>query len=84
MYVIALPFFGIVSEVFPVFARKPLFGYSGLVYATLSIAALSVAVWAPHVRHRRGPAAVLLVLTFLIAVDRCEVLQLDRHHGKGT
>ena len=43
VYVLALPFFGIVSEIFPVFARKPIFGYSTLVYATISIAALSVA-----------------------------------------
>ena len=69
VYVIALPFFGIVSEVFPVFARKPLFGYSGLIYATLSIAALSVAVWA---HHMYVTGAVLLpffsFMTFLIAV----------------
>src|SRR5207244_7636161 len=48
VYIIALPFFGIVSEIFPVFSRKPIFGYTTLVYATLSIAALSVAVWAQH------------------------------------
>ncbi|GED98342.1 aa3-type cytochrome oxidase subunit I [Gordonia crocea] len=69
VYVIALPFFGIVSEVFPVFARKPIFGYTGLVYATLSIAALSVAVWA---HHMFVTGAVLLpffsFMTFLIAV----------------
>ncbi|MEG9512250.1 cbb3-type cytochrome c oxidase subunit I, partial [Saccharopolyspora indica] len=46
VYIVALPFFGIVSEIFPVFSRKPIFGYSGLVYATLGIAALSVVVWA--------------------------------------
>ena len=69
VYIIALPFFGIVSEVFPVFARKPIFGYRGLVYATLSIAALSVAVWA---HHMFATGAVLLpffsFMTFLIAV----------------
>ncbi|MFT4199986.1 cytochrome c oxidase subunit I [Gordonia sp. (in: high G+C Gram-positive bacteria)] len=69
VYVIALPFFGIVSEVFPVFSRKPLFGYTGLVYATLSIAALSVAVWA---HHMFVTGAILLpffsFMTFLIAV----------------
>ena len=43
------------------FSRKPLFGYKGMVFATLAIAALSVGgVGAPHVRHRRGAAAVLL------------------------
>ena len=69
VYIIALPFFGIVSEVFPVFSRKPLFGYRGLIYATLSIAALSVAVWA---HHMFATGAVLLpffsFMTFLIAV----------------
>ncbi|WP_172603620.1 cbb3-type cytochrome c oxidase subunit I, partial [Rhodococcus ruber] len=48
VYVIALPFFGIISEVIPVFSRKPIFGYTGLVYATLAIGALSMAVWAHH------------------------------------
>ncbi|MGH8882887.1 MAG: cytochrome c oxidase subunit I, partial [Stackebrandtia sp.] len=48
VYIIALPFFGIVTEIFPVFSRKPIFGYIGLVAATLAIAALSVAVWAHH------------------------------------
>jgi len=48
VYIIALPFFGIISEVVPVFSRKPIFGYTALVYATLSIGALSIAVWAHH------------------------------------
>ncbi|TWF93432.1 cytochrome c oxidase subunit I [Saccharopolyspora dendranthemae] len=69
VYIVALPFFGIVSEIFPVFSRKPLFGYSGLVYATLGIAALSVVVWA---HHMYATGAVLLPFfaftTFLIAV----------------
>src|SRR5262249_20007637 len=69
VYIVALPFFGIVSEIFPVFSRKPLFGYKGLVYATISIAALSVVVWA---HHMYATGAVLLPFfaftTFLIAV----------------
>ena len=48
VYIIALPFFGVVTEIFPVFARKPVFGYKGLVLATLAIAALSTSVWAHH------------------------------------
>jgi cytochrome c oxidase subunit 1 len=44
VYIIALPFFGIVSEIFPVFSRKPVFGYRTLVYATIAIAALSMTV----------------------------------------
>ncbi|MHD0307575.1 cbb3-type cytochrome c oxidase subunit I, partial [Rhodococcus erythropolis] len=69
VYIIALPFFGIVSEIFPVFSRKPIFGYTGLVYATLAISALSIAVWA---HHMYATGAVLLpyfsFMTFLIAV----------------
>ncbi|WP_131747482.1 cytochrome c oxidase subunit I [Frankia sp. Cppng1_Ct_nod] len=69
VYIIALPFFGIISEVLPVFSRKPLFGYKGLVFATVGIGALSVAVWA---HHMFVTGAVLLpffaFLSFLIAV----------------
>ena len=69
VYILALPFFGIVSEIIPVFARKPIFGYRGLVFATISIAALSVAVWA---HHMFATGSVLLpffsLMTFLIAV----------------
>ncbi|MDA3022769.1 MAG: cytochrome c oxidase subunit I [Actinomycetota bacterium] len=48
VYILALPFFGIASEIIPVFSRKPIFGYKGLVLATLGIGALSMAVWAHH------------------------------------
>ncbi|WP_435828850.1 aa3-type cytochrome oxidase subunit I [Saccharopolyspora shandongensis] len=69
VYIVALPFFGIVSEIFPVFSRKPLFGYTGLVLATLGIATLSAVVWA---HHMYATGAVLLPFfaftTFLIAV----------------
>ena len=69
VYIVALPFFGIVTEVFPVFSRKPLFGYTGLVFATLAIGALSMTVWA---HHMFATGAVLLpffsFMTFLIAV----------------
>jgi cytochrome c oxidase subunit 1 len=69
VYIIALPFFGIITEILPVFSRKPCFGYKGLVFATLSIAALSVTVWA---HHMYVTGAVLLpffaFMTFLIAV----------------
>jgi cytochrome c oxidase subunit 1 len=69
VYIIALPFFGIISEILPVFSRKPIFGYKGLIFATISIAALSVTVWA---HHMYATGAVLLpffaVMTMLIAV----------------
>ena len=69
VYIVALPFFGIVTEILPVFSRKPMFGYKGLVFATISIGALSMAVWA---HHMYATGAVLLpffsFLSFLIAV----------------
>ena len=48
VYIMILPAFGIVSEIIPTFARKPLFGYDSMVYATASIAFLSFIVWAHH------------------------------------
>jgi cytochrome c oxidase subunit 1 len=48
VYVMILPFFGIVTEIIPVFSRKPLFGYTGLVLASFAIAGLSMGVWAHH------------------------------------
>ena len=48
VYIIALPFFGIITEVLPVFSRKPIFGYKTLIYATIAIGALSMTVWAHH------------------------------------
>ncbi|MER8101139.1 cytochrome c oxidase subunit I [Kitasatospora sp. NPDC094016] len=48
VYIVALPFFGIISEVIPVFSRKPVFGYYGLIGATIAITALSAVVWAHH------------------------------------
>ncbi|MEU7064606.1 cytochrome c oxidase subunit I [Streptomyces sp. NPDC053429] len=69
VYIIALPFFGIITEILPVFSRKPVFGYLGLVGATIAIAGLSVTVWA---HHMFATQAVLLpffsFMTFLIAV----------------
>ncbi|WP_290059363.1 aa3-type cytochrome oxidase subunit I [Amycolatopsis solani] len=69
VYVVALPYFGIVTEIIPVFSRKPLFGYKTMVFATIGITALSAAVWA---HHMFATGAVLLpffsIMTFLIAV----------------
>ncbi|MDP9496937.1 MAG: cytochrome c oxidase subunit I [Actinomycetota bacterium] len=69
VYIIALPFFGVISEIIPVFSRKPMFGYKGLVFATIGIGALGLAVWA---HHMFATGAVLLpffsFLSFLIAV----------------
>jgi cytochrome c oxidase subunit 1 len=69
VYIVAIPFFGIITEVLPVFSRKPCFGYKGLVAATIAIAGLSMTVWA---HHMFSTGAVLLpffsFMTFLIAV----------------
>jgi cytochrome c oxidase subunit 1 len=69
VYIVALPFFGIITEVIPVFSRRPLFGYKGMVAATIGIAVLSMTVWA---HHMFATGQVLLpffsFLTFLIAV----------------
>ncbi len=69
VYIIALPFFGIVTEILPVFSRKPIFGYVGLVGATLGIAILSVAVWAHHMFVTGAVDLPFFSgMTFLIAV----------------
>ncbi|MGP3983142.1 aa3-type cytochrome oxidase subunit I [Streptomyces sp. KR80] len=69
VYIVALPFFGIISEIIPVFSRKPLFGYVGMVSATAVITGLSATVWA---HHMFATGAVLLpffsLMSFLIAV----------------
>ena len=69
VYILALPFFGVVSEIIPVFSRKPIFGYKTLVYATIAIGALSMTVWA---HHMYVTGSVLLpffaLMTMLIAV----------------
>ena len=48
VYIVALPFFGVISEVIPVFSGRPLFGYVAFVLATLAITAYSVTTWAHH------------------------------------
>jgi cytochrome c oxidase subunit 1 len=69
VYIVALPFFGIVTEIVPVFSRKPVFGYYGMIGATIAITALSASVWA---HHMFVTGQVLLpffsLMSFLIAV----------------
>jgi cytochrome c oxidase subunit 1 len=69
VYIVALPFFGVVTEIIPVFSRKRVFGYRGFVLATLSIAALSTAVWAHHM-FATGVVSLpfFSALTYLVAV----------------
>ncbi|WP_149181522.1 cytochrome c oxidase subunit I [Streptomyces sp. TRM49041] len=69
VYIVALPFFGIVTEIICVFSRRPVFGYTAMVGATIAITMLSAAVWA---HHMFATGAVLLpffsFMSFLIAV----------------
>ncbi|MBO1413467.1 cytochrome c oxidase subunit I [Streptomyces sp. FH025] len=69
VYIVAVPFFGIISEIIPVFSRKPLFGYYGMIGATIAITSLSMSVWA---HHMFATGQVLLpffsMMSFLIAV----------------
>ena len=69
VYVMVLPGMGIISDVLPVFSRKPLFGYKAFVFATAGIGALGFSVWA---HHMFATGQVLLpffsIMTFLIAV----------------
>jgi len=71
VYIIALPAFGVISQVIPAFSRKPLFGYASMVYATTTIAILSFIVWAHHMYTVGMPVAgqlFFLYTTTLIAV----------------
>src|SRR5271170_2425661 len=71
VYIMILPAFGIISHIIPTFARKPLFGYASMVYATSSIAILSFIVWAHHMFTTGMPVTAQLFFmyaTMLIAV----------------
>ncbi|MCC5812307.1 MAG: cytochrome c oxidase subunit I [Ectothiorhodospiraceae bacterium] len=71
VYILILPAFGIVSAIIPTFARKPLFGYSSMVYATASIAFLSFIVWGHHMFSVGMPLAgqlFFMYATMLVAV----------------
>jgi len=69
VYVMVLPAMGMISEILPVFSRKPLFGYKAFIFATAAIGALGFSVWA---HHMFTTGAVYLpffsVMTFLIAI----------------
>ncbi len=82
VYILALPFFGMATEIIAVFSKKPVFGYKSMVFATLSIGALSLGVWA----HHMFTTGVVLLPFFSImspldrGADGHQDLQLDRHH----
>jgi cytochrome c oxidase subunit 1 len=71
VYIMVLPGFGIISEVLPVFSRKPIFGYKAIAAATVTIAFLGMLVWAHHMFATPSPTVVLvffMLSSFLIAV----------------
>ncbi|MCW3039009.1 MAG: ctaD [Solirubrobacterales bacterium] len=71
VYIMILPGFGIISEILPVFARKPIFGYKAIAAATVVIAFLGLLVWAHHMFATPSPTIVLvffMMSSFLIAV----------------
>ncbi|MES2313022.1 MAG: cytochrome c oxidase subunit I [Pseudomonadota bacterium] len=71
VYIMILPAFGIISEIVPTFARKPIFGYKAMVFAIASIAFLSFIVWAHHmfaVGLPLGAEIFFMYATMLIAV----------------
>ncbi len=71
VYIMILPAFGVISQIIPTFARKSLFGYSSMVYATASIAFLSFIVWAHHMYTTGMPVSgelYFMYATVMIAV----------------
>ena len=84
VYIIILPGFGVISMVIPTFARKKIFGYASMVYATASIAFLSFVVWAHHMFTVGMPLAGQMFFMLADPGHRRahwrENLQLDSDH----
>ena len=71
VYIMILPVFGMISEILPVFARKPIFGYKAIAASTVAIAFLGMLVWAHHMFATPTPTVVLaffMLSSFTIAV----------------
>ena len=83
VYIMVLPAFGMISEILPVFARKPIFGYKAIAASTVAIAFLGLLVWAHHMFTT--PTATVVLAFFMLSsfadrgADRHQDLQLDRH-----
>ena len=86
VYIVALPAFGMMSEVIPVFSRKPIFGYEFVAGSTVAIAFLSLGVWAHHMfTTGLGHTIDLFFVRFQQQrrhPDRSESLELKRHHDR--
>jgi len=71
VYIMVLPAFGMISEIIPVFARKPIFGYKAVAFSTLGIAFFSMLVWAHHMfttGYGNGLNGFFMVSSVLIAI----------------
>ena len=71
VYIMILPGFGMISEVMPVFSRKPIFGYKAIAASTIVIAFLATLVWAHHLFTAPMPLVVLaffMLSSFLIGI----------------
>jgi cytochrome c oxidase subunit 1 len=71
VYIMVLPGFGVISEILPVFARKPIFGYKAIAASTVAIAFLGFLTWAHHMFAAPVPEAILVFVmlsSYLIAV----------------
>src|SRR5438067_2390803 len=71
VYIMVLPGFGLISEILPVFARKPIFGYKAIAASTVAIAFLGFLTWAHHMFTAPVPEAILIFVmlsSFFIAV----------------
>lgn len=71
VYIMVLPFFGIISEVLPVHSRKPIFGYRAIAYSGLAISFLGLIVWAHHMFTSGTPGWLrmfFMATTMLVAV----------------
>ena len=82
VYIMILPAFGMISEILPVFARKPIFGYKAIAASTVAIAFLGMLVWAHHMfatpTADRGAGLLHALLVRDRGAHRHQDLQLDR------
>src|SRR4030081_1976716 len=72
VYIMILPYFGIISEVLQVFSRKPIFGYKAVAYSTAAIGVLGFLVWAHHMFTVGLPVisqTFFMFMTMLIAMN---------------
>ncbi|HEX4850883.1 MAG TPA: cbb3-type cytochrome c oxidase subunit I, partial [Puia sp.] len=71
VYIMIIPAMGVISEVIPVFSRKPIFGYKAMAYSLLAIAFISFLVWAHHMFPNgisQLSATIFSFLTFMVAI----------------